>query len=661
MSILNNISGLLGKLSFLRPRVDRKQLLEYSLLLLIIVVAILFRIQKVQYGTFLDANDPLFQYRVTEYIVENGYNAFYTWHDNLSWYPMGRDISATTYPGIPFSAALVYQTLHFFGSEISLYDTCLYFPVLMGAITIMVMYFMGKEIGGPTVGLFSAAFLAISVAFLRRTGFGFFDTENIGLFGFTATLLFILKAISEENGRQKRGVYAVFAGLSLGYIFASWGAARYGIGILIVYIIGAVVTNLYSRRILEAVTISSLVGLIIAVNVEFLGGFSYITNAENMALLILVGLLWVYELMKTQIEIPKARYIMLGLIVVSIIGVLVLQSLNIIKPITGKFLSVLIPNYQSGLVFGTVAEHKVPTWTLFYTSFGIAVPFAILGGFFALRNLTDKHLLGVSLFSTSLYFGGVMHRLSLILSIGMCLMAGFGLVNLMKPFISQVNQRDETRRGRRRQSEKGISREISILYAILIFLLLTPTVWNTQATANSATSLSSTNIYPGFIDWPEATNWMQDNIPKNSVVASWWDYGYWIETLAKRTTLADGLTLNGTHIAQIGKMLLLNETEALPLMKQYDVTHVVVHPTYNPWDPEQSIGHGDQTIWPAMARIAELNETEYYNPETREYNDKFYNSNLYKMMKKEDMDHFNLVFSSTYSFVLVYEIDYGES
>ena len=111
---------------------------------MIFLIALAFRVMKGKYGAYMDAFDPLFQYRVTEYIVENGYSAWFTWHDTLSWYPFGRDIATSSYPGIPFTAAFVYQVLHFFGSNISVYNICLYFPAFMGAITCVAMYYLGR-------------------------------------------------------------------------------------------------------------------------------------------------------------------------------------------------------------------------------------------------------------------------------------------------------------------------------------------------------------------------------------------------------------------------------------------------------------------------------------------------------------------------------------
>merc|ERR1712217_324109 len=56
-------------------------------------------------------------------------------------------------------------------------------------------------------------------------------------------------------------------------------------------------------------------------------------------------------------------------------------------------------------------------------------------------------------------------------------------------------------------------------------------------------------------DYREAYWWLRDNTPEDSRVMAWWDYGYQINGVANRTTIADGNTWNHEHIATLGKVL----------------------------------------------------------------------------------------------------------
>merc|ERR1719329_1407421 len=50
-------------------------------------------------------------------------------------------------------------------------------------------------------------------------------------------------------------------------------------------------------------------------------------------------------------------------------------------------------------------------------------------------------------------------------------------------------------------------------------------------------------------------NWLAKETPKDSRVFAWWDYGYQITGIGKRTSLADGNTWNHEHIATLGRLL----------------------------------------------------------------------------------------------------------
>jgi len=99
-------------------------------------------------------------------------------------------------------------------------------------------------------------------------------------------------------------------------------------------------------------------------------------------------------------------------------------------------------------------------------------------------------------------------------------------------------------------------------------------------------------------DYREAYWWLRDNTAEDARVLSWWDYGYQINGLANRTTLADGNTWNHEHIALIGKCLMSPEEEGWKIIRHL-ADYVLV------WS-SQHIGSGsgdDLMKCPHMARI----------------------------------------------------------
>jgi len=60
-------------------------------------------------------------------------------------------------------------------------------------------------------------------------------------------------------------------------------------------------------------------------------------------------------------------------------------------------------------------------------------------------------------------------------------------------------------------------------------------------------------------DYLKGYEWIDQNTPQDARVMAWWDYGYQITGIAKRTSIADGNTWNHEHIATLGRMLTSTE------------------------------------------------------------------------------------------------------
>merc|ERR1719409_1068483 len=84
------------------------------------------------YGYVIHEFDPWFNYRATEYLDEHGWHAFFHWFDYESWYPLGRPVGTTIYPGMQITSVVIKNTLNALGNPISLNDVCCMVPVWFG-------------------------------------------------------------------------------------------------------------------------------------------------------------------------------------------------------------------------------------------------------------------------------------------------------------------------------------------------------------------------------------------------------------------------------------------------------------------------------------------------------------------------------------------------
>jgi len=124
---------------------------------------------------------------------------------------------------------------------------------------------------------------------------------------------------------------------------------------------------------------------------------------------------------------------------------------------------------------------------------------------------------------------------------------------------------------------KGIMAR-AVASAVIVFYVLTmgstipKTITFVKHSDNVARSLSNPQVVYSVRDRAGRTHiiddylkgyqWIDANTPKDSRVMAWWDYGYQITGIAKRTSIADGNTWNHEHIATLGRTLTSPEKKA---------------------------------------------------------------------------------------------------
>ena len=70
-------------------------------------------------------------------------------------------------------------------------------------------------------------------------------------------------------------------------------------------------------------------------------------------------------------------------------------------------------------------------------------------------------------------------------------------------------------------------------------------------------------------DWKDATFWLKQNTSEDAIIASWWDYGYWITTLSDRTTLADNATLIDWQIQKMAYALITTPDKSWHILSSH--------------------------------------------------------------------------------------------
>jgi len=623
-----------------RPKVPHGTILVSSSLLIIFVLALSVRLLPLRWGMTLSEFDPFLQYRFTEKIVKEGYFSWLNWKDPQRWYPWGAEVFKRNLSGLPLTAATFYMIISALGVNIGLKDFCIIFPAVMGAVTCIAMYFLGKEMGGKTVGLLSAFILALSPTYITRTSLGFFDDESVGVLGIILFFLFFLRSIDEKRPAESTLAYGVLSGLSLGYICLSWGAAFYPIGLVMLFSLIMIILRRYSERLL--ITYSLTFGICLFIASSFPNpGVKFLTSWPILLAGGVFLLLCLSEIVR-RVRTTEWKIIYIAAFLAALIGGFsVLSYLGYMGSIAGKFISVINPfARESSPLVMSVQEHHMTSWSSLYYEFGITIIFMMLGFFFAAGNLTNKNIFLILYGLTSLYFASSMVRIIVLASPAVGLLGGLGIVGLIKPFMTLI--RKPPRIAPKKRIYAGfIGKEFSAVPIIMCFLILManfafpfPRVYSHS---NSPTTLLSGSmpIRPNkpVTEWIDALHWMKNNLPSDAVVFSWWDYGYWITVEANRTSVADNNTFNTTQIALIGRIFVENETNALKLLSTlkapnkgpefskppeyilvftviYDYTRDAIRSAYGGWplpDDQRDypfVGFGDFGKWTWMLQIS---------------------------------------------------------
>lgn len=128
-----------------------------------------------------------------------------------------------------------------------------YFPAVLGALTVIPVYFIGKELFGRWAGVISAGLIAlIPGEFIGRSILGFTDHDVANTLFTTLAILFMILAIKTAGQRQitfgflnrrdwkitiKPAVYSLLVGVFLGIYMLTWAGALFFVFVISAYLI----------------------------------------------------------------------------------------------------------------------------------------------------------------------------------------------------------------------------------------------------------------------------------------------------------------------------------------------------------------------------------------------------------------------------------------
>ena len=643
----------------LRIEISHATIIAIAALALILFVAFVVRILPIRWenlsaGTsYLNEFDPYYQFSITQHMVNNGLLSPFLgggWVETQKWYPFGLPM-INALPSLPMTGAVLYGIIKAFGANIDLMTFCAILPAIIGMVDCVIIYFVGKDYGGKAVGLFAALFLALVPSFLQRSSLGFFDTEVPGVLGLVLFMFLFLRSIDGNKSFRASVLYSLSAAGALAYFIAGWGASYYMLDLAALFVFVMVILKRYSPRLLISYSITFGLALFIATKVPYIG-INYVFGGAVIPVAGVFVVLLIAEVLRNNISMKTKLTLAIGTLAVVGAAFIALFVTGFFGGLAGKFNTVLDPFIRaSSPLIASVAEQRISAWGNIYVELGIAILFFLVGLYFTLRNPTNRNVF-ILLFSiTALYFSASMVRLLVIFAPAFAIIAGMGILHLIKPFYTLLQESPRVLAKSKRKLAR-VSKEYSGVAVFVVFMILiTNLAFSPQAggmprsigqafvpTSISASSLplGGASLNQPVTAWLDAISWLQTNAHQTDVVVAWWDYGNWLADLGNVTSMADNTTVNSTQIENLGFIFMGNQNESLRMLNSYngynnpgrvkyimvfEVLQISQSSTGSSTYIASPSGYGDEGKWSWMASISgeakdRLIKDGYMNPAT---------------------------------------------
>ncbi len=574
----------------------KNNFIYYLLLIPILLLNLFIRTRNLEnlQGKYLLGLDPYHFYRLSGFILEQG---------NLPSLDIFRNAPiGVSYLGnhdlFPYFLAYWYKFVHLISPNTERIFAHIIYPPIISTIGLIFFFLLVKEIFNEKSAIISTAFLAVVPAYLYRNMAGFADHEAICMLFIFASLWFFVKFRKELNLKNKitfgflSGIIAAFAGLL-------WSGFLILIIIISIFIIIDFLLENTNKKYFFGILAWTLGYLPLIIIYKFsLANLAVILPIFSI-FLIIINTLLIYLSNKTNISkfdkiqnplfaIPIAIFIGFPLIFKNYKNLLTsflnpagsskvsFTTAEIIggsRNIWGEFswililalLSIIILNYllienkKYMLITNSIISilATIAIFTNISKEIQLISVAIILISYIGIRKQINKekaiYLLPLIAILISAYLARSAARFPFVAAPFICLTTGFTIY-----FIANSLYKSE------------IKITATIPYIIALFLIFTIGQASTVQASYSGSGL------PG--QWDNSMTFIRTNTPEDSIIAHWWDYGYWTQAVGERASIQDGGKPGGDYmiytLARYG-MTAINNNNALTYFKSHNTSYLL--------------------------------------------------------------------------------------
>ena len=466
-----------------------------------------------------------------------------------------------------------------------------YMPAILGTLTIIPVYFIGKKLFNSWVGVVAAALVVILPGeFLHRSLLSFNDHHVVETLFSTVCILFLIMAIQRAREREitfghifsrdwpiitRPLVFTLLAGIFLGMYLLTWIGGLLFIFIIFVYLVIQFIVDHLRHKSTDYLCIVGAPLFLVAflMLLPVLGAGSR-ESTYRVSLLVAVLVPIVLSIISRLMAGRAWKPIYYPVALLGLVGI-GLAALQVINPSLLEYMLRQFNIFVPGGARLTIMEvHPLTAeiaWYNFTTSFFISfISLAMLIYFVIKEKSSDKTLFLVwSIIMLIAILG--QRRFGYYYTVNVALLTGYfswkmldiaGLSKLMaKPKKIVETYKEFKKRKKAREKEKprtfmqprGLWVRVIVVGIALFFLIFFPNIGGVETFASSP-FLMGQMLEQG---WYSSLIWLRDNSPEPFDdpdfyyeiypprsdfeypetaygVMSWWDYGYFIMEIAHR-------------------------------------------------------------------------------------------------------------------------------
>ncbi len=506
-----------------------------------------------------------------------------------------------------------------------------YLPAILGTLTLIPVYFIGKKLFNRWVGLISAALVSILPGeFLHRSLLGFTDHHVVETLFSTVCILFLIMAIKRARERDisfshifsrdwptitRPVVYALLAGIFLGMYLLTWIGGLLFIFIIFAYLVIQFTVDHLRHKATDYLCIISaplfLVAFLMLLPVLGAGSreSTYLVSL-SVAIVAPIVLSVISRLMMGRAWKPV--YYPVALLGLAGIGLAALHAIN--PSLLGYMLrqfNVFVPGGARLTIMEVHPLTPEMAWVNFTTSFFISfISLAMLIYLVIKEKSTDKTLFLV--WSTIMLIAVLgQRRFGYYYTVNAALLTGYfswkmldiaGLNKLLakpKQLVETVKEFKKRKKAREKakprtfMQPRGVWARVIVVGIAIFFLIFFPSIRMTEPFASDP-SLMGHLLEQG---WNSSLLWLRDNSPEPFDdpdfyyelyspkaefkypetaygVMSWWDYGYFIMQISHRIPNANPMQAGATRAGRF--FTAQDESSANKLADKFGSKYVVI-------------------------------------------------------------------------------------